>query len=186
MNTNKKGGITTSTVMGVGGLVIVSIVILVVISTINGANLLGATPTVTETVTSQNAWLNQTGFQLNSNSSLTTRTWTVTQIKNTTDDDGQVLLPANYSVSATGLLKNASLVTYPSINVTYTYTHDGTESAEEYVASNLTGNLTSGLGNISSKIPTILLVVAVIFLFGALVLLIRNMGLGNIGGGSSL
>ena len=53
---------------------------------------------------------------------------------------------------------------------------------------NLTTNYTSGIDNISAKIPTILLIVAVVFLFGALVLLVqqaRNMGFGS-GAGDGL
>lgn len=102
-NHAKKGGVVTSTVMGVGGLIIGVIVILVIVSTLN----------------------------------------------------------------------NASLLT--------------SGSDEDNAVGNLTSNFTEGIGNIAEKIPTILLIVAVVFLFGALVLLVRNaqaMGIG--GGGSSL
>ncbi|KYK20673.1 hypothetical protein AYK24_09790 [Thermoplasmatales archaeon SG8-52-4] len=53
------------------------------------------------------------------------------------------------------------------------------------VAGNMTSNFTAGLENVSTRLPTILLIVAVVFLFGALVLLVtqaRRMGAG--GGGS--
>jgi len=86
----KKGGVVTSTVMGVGGLIIGTIVILVVIQTLNNANLLG------------------------------------------------------------------------------------TATTESAAVDNLTANFTAGLDEISLQIPTILLIVAVVFLFGALVLLIRS------------
>jgi len=87
---DKKGGVVTSTVMGVGGLIIGVIVILVVVQTLNNASLLG------------------------------------------------------------------------------------TDTSESNAVGNLTANFTSGIDNISLKIPTILLIVAVVFLFGALVLLVRN------------
>lgn len=99
----KKGGVVTSTIMGVGGLIIGVIVILVIVSTLNGANLLTS------------------------------------------------------------------------------------GSAEKYSVGNLTTNFTEGINQVATKVPTILLIVAVVFLFGALVLLVRNaqaMGVG--GGGSSL
>lgn len=102
-NHAKKGGVVTSTIMGVGGLIIGVIVILVIVSTLNNANLLTA------------------------------------------------------------------------------------GSVEKGAVGNLTANFTDGIDNVSEKIPTILLIVAVVFLFGALVLLVRNaqaMGIG--GGGSSL
>ena len=100
---NKKGGVVTNTVMGVGGLIIAVIVILVITTT----------------------------------------------------------------------LQNASLLT--------------AGSTEDNAVTNLSSNFTSGIGEIASKIPTILLIVAVVFLFGALVLLVRNaqvMGIGGSGGGS--
>jgi len=99
---NKKGGVVTSTVMGVVGLVIAVIIGYIIVSTLTGANLLG-----TSTVES-----------------------------NSTD--------------------------------------------------RLVANLTAGVGNVAGKIPTILLIVAVVFLFGALVLLMRNAKQMGVGGGGSL
>jgi len=87
---DKKGGVVTSTVMGVGGLIIGVVVMLVVIQTLNDASLLGV------------------------------------------------------------------------------------DTAEANAVNNLTANFTEGIDNIALKIPTILLIVAVVFLFGALVLLVRN------------
>ena len=57
---------------------------------------------------------------------------------------------------------------------------------ENTTAWDMSANFTEGIQNVSEKIPTILLIVAVVFLFGALVLLVsqaRNMGVGA-GGGS--
>ena len=99
---NKTGGVVTSTVMGVGGLIIGVIVILVITSTLLTANLLG------------------------------------------------------------------------------------TGTTENTTAYDMSKNFTEGLNNVSEKIPTILLIVAVVFLFGALVLLVRNASAMGIGGGGSL
>jgi len=102
MPKSKTGGVVTSTVMGVGGLIIGVIVIMVVIQTLTGADLL-------------------------------------------------------------------------------------VENSTEYNATNsLSANFSEGIDNISSKIPTILLIVAVVFLFGALVLLVRNSNAMGVGGGGSL
>jgi len=97
---DRKGGVVTSTVMGVGGLIIGVIVILVIVQTLTGAGLVSG------------------------------------------DEAGAV--------------------------------------------NNMSANFTAGIGEISAKLPTILLIVAVVFLFGALVLLVsqaRRMGVGE-GGGS--
>jgi len=63
----------------------------------------------------------------------------------------------------------------------------GTGTAEANITRDLTANFTSGLTEVGNKLPTILLIVAVVFLFGALVLLIRNANLMGVGGaGGSL
>lgn len=59
-------------------------------------------------------------------------------------------------------------------------------SLEEGAVNNLTSNYTTGIGEVASKIPTILLIVAVVFLFGALVLLVKNSQAMGLGGGGSL
>jgi len=99
---NKKGGVVSNTVMGVGGLIIGVVIILVITSTLLNANLLTA------------------------------------------------------------------------------------NSAEDNTTSDMSANFTAGIDNISEKIPTILLIVAVVFLFGALLLLMRNARSMGIGGGGSL
>lgn len=99
---NKTGGVVSSTVMGVGGLIIGVIIILVIVQTLNNAQLLG----------------------------------TATQEANATSEMIQ--------------------------------------------------NFTVGLDKISSKLPTILLIVAVVFLLGALVLLMRNAKGMGVGAGGSL
>lgn len=99
---NKTGGVVTNTIMGVGALIIGVIVTLVIVQTLNDANLLGT----------------------------------------------------------------------------------GTEEAN--ATADLTANFTDGIGNVSEKIPTILLIVAVVFLFGALVLLMKNARAMGVGGGGSL
>ena len=51
----------------------------------------------------------------------------------------------------------------------------------------MAGNFTEGINNVSSKIPTILLIAAVVLLFGVIVLLVRQAGAMGIGaGGASL
>lgn len=52
-------------------------------------------------------------------------------------------------------------------------------------ADNMSTNFTSGIDNVSSKIPTILLIGAVVLLFGVILLLVRQsqaMGIGGRGG----
>lgn len=56
---------------------------------------------------------------------------------------------------------------------------------EKDTAGNMSANFTAGLNNVSTKIPTILLIGAVVLLFGVIVLLVRqsqSMGIGGQGG----
>ena len=99
--TNKKGGVVGDLISGTGGLIISVIVVLVIVSTLLGAN----------------------------------------------------LLTGDYNTTA----------------------------------SDMAGNFTEGLDNVSTKIPTILLIGAVVLLFGVIVLLIRQsqaMGIASPGSGS--
>lgn len=60
-------------------------------------------------------------------------------------------------------------------------------STYDNATSNLAGNFTEGIDNVSTKIPTILLIAAVVLLFGVIVLLVRQAGAMGIGaGGASL
>jgi hypothetical protein len=51
-------------------------------------------------------------------------------------------------------------------------------------ATDMAGNFTSGIDSVSSKIPTILLIGAVVLLFGVIVLLVRQSQSMGIGGSS--
>jgi hypothetical protein len=55
-------------------------------------------------------------------------------------------------------------------------------SDEHLAAGNLSSNFTSGVGNIASKIPTIMLVVAVVILIGALAVLYQIASRGGLFG----
>jgi len=57
-------------------------------------------------------------------------------------------------------------------------------SAEDNATDRLVGNFTSGVDNVSGKIPTILLVAAIVLILGVLVLLVATWQRMRIGGGS--
>jgi len=57
-------------------------------------------------------------------------------------------------------------------------------SAEDTAADNLAANFTKGVDNVSSKIPTILLIAAIVLILGVLVLLVGAWQNMRIGGGS--
>ena len=57
-------------------------------------------------------------------------------------------------------------------------------SAEDNATTNLAANFTKGVDNVSSKIPTILLIAAIVLILGVLVLLVGAWQRMRIGGGS--
>ena len=56
-------------------------------------------------------------------------------------------------------------------------------SAEANATDNLAANFTKGIDNVSAKIPTVLLVAAVVLILGVLVLLVATWQRMNMGGG---
>jgi|TARA_Y100000310_G_scaffold312242_1_gene359356 H+/Cl- antiporter ClcA len=93
-------------------------------------------------------------------------------VTNTVLGIGALIIGVIITFVIVSTLNNASLLT--------------SASQEQNATDRLIGNFTEGIDNVSSKIPTILLIVAVVFLFGALVLLVAQSKRMGIGGGSSL
>ena len=62
----------------------------------------------------------------------------------------------------------------------------GVDTAESNATDRLAANFTAGIDNVSSKIPTVLLVAAVVLIIGVLSLLVNVWQRMNLGGGSSL
>ena len=58
------------------------------------------------------------------------------------------------------------------------------DSAEDNATDALVGNFTDGVDNVSSKIPTVLLVAAIVLILGVLALLVATWQRMRIGGGS--
>lgn len=189
---NKTGGVVTSTVMGVGALVIAVVVILVVIQTLNNANIIKNDKVLTITVTNESFAIDGTGTATASVVSETYFTsWNITLAINQTRGPGTLtnetlVEGVDYQVfSANGSVGN--ITAWNSSLVTYDWVETTTTTSDS--VNNLTTNFTQGIDNISLRIPTILLIVAVVFLFGALALLIRNakaMGIDSGGESGSL
>jgi len=179
-----KNGLTGSIIAGVGALILVVIITLVVISTMTNANLLQSTATTTTVGQSDEtgAWLNQSGYTLAEfNSSF--RSYSIVSLYNAT---GIAIPSTNYTFnSVTGVLQNKSDERWGDVNVSYTYIK--TTNYEDSVTTANNGFM-SGINNVSGKIPTILIIVAIVLLLGVLVLLVRYAReTGFVGsGGSSL
>lgn len=92
-------------------------------------------------------------------------------VTNTVMGVGALIIGVIVILVITQTLDNANLVT------------DATLSAS---VDDMRLNFSDGIDNVGNKIPTILTIVAVVFLFGALVLLMKNARAMGVGGGGSL
>jgi len=179
MKNQKRGGIVSDLISGVGALIIVVIVILIVVSTLLGAKLLGTANFNTAVTNEEHGWINETTYQLGtSNSSLFD--YAITGAINGTE--GPVIATGNWTLDTTaGTLVNAS-DDWTNVTFNYTYNYVG-HSKYSSASEDMSSNFTTGINNVSEKIPTVLLIGAVVLLFGVIVLLIRQTDL--IGFGAS-
>lgn len=189
LSLNKKAqtkGLVTGLIFGIAALVIGVIVILVITSTFNDAGLLTSTrPTTAVTNESfggvaQGLWINWTGYTLAgaSASNLVSGSFVINKAWNQTAKTEINI--ANVSVTAGGIIKNTSTVTYPNATVSYTYL---TKSPEEITSGLMSTNLTSGIDKVSEKIPTILLVAAIVLILGIMAVLVEVWRRMRMGGG---
>jgi len=203
LNTNKKGqtgGLVTGLIFGIAALVIGAIIAFIIVSTLSNANLLtGSRTSATYTEDDNQAGfaplgINKTGFTITNYNSVNTagiavvtlysdgnQTGTQAALSNTPTGYTLVIPTANYSISAVGYLTNATTFVYPNVSLTYTIT---SYSNEEHAATGLSGNLTSGVDNVSAKIPTVLLIAAIVLILGVLAVLVGVWAKMRMGGGS--
>lgn len=172
-------GMITALVFGIASLIIAVIIAFVIVSTLTGADLL-TTGRSTITVSNESGYVNATGYTLDeySTANAITDSFAISQAFNGTDD--AEFLIANITLSS-GVVTNASSEVWGDALISYTYQ---VYSTEEYSSSLLSGNFTSGVDNVSAKIPTVLLVAAIVLILGVLVLLVGVWQRMRIGGGS--
>lgn len=187
----------STTIFGVGGLIIGVIIVLVLTSVIGNAGLVGNDNVNTYSTINESVTFTATNaVQTLDVASLDTHTNTIT-CGALTYVANQTITGASIATSKITLDSTAcSVINASSMSgagwggngtVYLSYPYTVTDTFSSTVVTSMRGNLTDGVGNVSSKIPTILLIVAVVFLFGALVLLFKyaqNMGIGGGNAGS--
>lgn len=204
LNKNKKGqvsGIVTSLIFGIAALVIGAIIAFIIVSTLDNANLLtGSRTSATYTEDDTKAGfgtlgVNTTGFTVTNYDSIKTASiavvtlygdanqsnGTASGILNLPSGYSTVIPSANYTISSVGYVTNATTFVYPNVSLTYTIT---SYSNEELATNGLQGNLTSGVNNVSAKIPTVLLIAAIVLILGVLAVLVGVWYKMKMGGGS--
>ena len=190
MKFNKKGGVVGDLISGTGGLIILVVIVMIIVSTLLGANLLGDDATTAYAVINESTGgLNATGYEL-SRVNVSTSGYAITAVWANVSLTPYLIPSTNYTVSTSGILTNNSIIPnateYNDANVSYTFIYSF-DNTYKVTSDNMAGNFTEGIDNVSTKIPTILLIAAVVLLFGVIVLLVRQAGAMGIGaGGASL
>ena len=154
-------GLIVPLVIGIAALVISVIVAFVVVSQVATVHNDLDTAFATVVVANETGNINHTGYTLAGASATGFVNPSIFEIINTTDTG---IDPANVTISDAGLVTNTSALTLLSCNFSYAYDY---EQAEDTV-NDMKANFTAGVDNISEKVPTFLLVAAVLLIFGVL------------------
>ena len=182
---NKKGqtnGLITGLVFGVASLVIGTIIAFVIVSTLDDADLLSGGRDTTTVTNETGASINSTGYSLAGLTSTgINSTITITNAWNNTD--GSTIVVSGNITLSNGVITNATAISWDNVNVSYTFDE---YSDEELSTDDMIGNFTSGVNNVSEKLPTVLLVAAIVLILGVLALLVGVWQRMNMGGGSTL
>lgn len=187
---NKKGqtnfGLLVGLVMAVTALIIGIIIALTITSTLSDANLLGSADTQTLSVINEtDGFINITGYQLGTaNSSRTnfaiTESWNITTTP-------VLILAANYTVTNGGVVTNSTTLNFADVNFTYTFTFTNPfGSKEQESVDKLSANFTEGINRIGEKVPTVLLIMAIVVILSVLAILVGVWKRLNIGGQGTL
>lgn len=168
--------------LGVAALVISTIIAFVIVQTVSDVDDDIATAILGTRV------VNETGFYLNGTTYTVAKALTevgfggFTVIEAINSSDATVIGSGNYTTTTTGTFTNVTAWGDDEVYITYDYTYKPTEGTGDRMIT----NFTSGVDNVASKIPTILLIAAVVLILGVLGLLWSQYRKMNIGGGSEL
>ena len=181
---NKKAqvnGLVTGLIFGVAGLVIGVIIAFVIVSTLLDADLFVSSRD-SVSVLNETGSLNADGYNLTARSLslIIPDSFVITSVLNATN--GSAIPATDYSVN-NGLLRNISTGGWDSVNISYTYI---LYSPEEASSDAMAVNFTLGVDEVSSKLPTILLVAAIVLILGVLALLVAVWQRMRLGGGSTI
>lgn len=158
--------LTAGLIFGIATLIVGIIIAFVVVSTLTDANLL-TSDRDTYTVTNESGgYINATGYTLDEYDANTRLDFTITAAYNASD--GELIAAGNYTLS-NGVVTNATVTVYSTANFSYSYIERG---ETERSATQLSGNMTAGVDNVSSRVPTVLLVAAIVLILSILAVLI--------------
>jgi hypothetical protein len=176
---NKKAqtsGLVIGLVMGMAMLIIATIIAFVIVSNVSSIDDTIYTTTVPVQIINESVTTFNESGDLLSVAGLNGATCTMVYLINSTN---YVAIPANnYTLNNCNLVAVSSPFTNYTVKATYTYTYHQSEETADRMISNFTG----GVNNVSSKIPTVFLVGAIVLILGILAVLVgvwQKMRMGN-------
>ncbi len=180
MGVAKNIGDTTKTFIALLSLGLVGLLFLIIFGNLQNNLGFGNDSTLIRVDNETGAYLNQTGYQLTTNSSISG--WIIINLWNGTG--AAELIPAvNYSINGTGSVRNATIEVEPDVNITYTYLYatpsTGKQNTNEVIL-NLTGGAVTFFG--FSNVWFVLLAVTLLIII--VISVIRIVGGSGMGGGS--
>lgn len=175
-------GLIIGLVIGITSLIVGTIIGLVIVQQLISVDNSIETTLTTRFVTNESGYINSTGYTLSRSTATGFANPSITGAFNTTSSQPIPNIAGNITVSGTGVVTNASIDSWDDALVSYSYQFKaGTTAAED-----LRSNFTKGIGNVSTKIPTVLLIAAVVLLLSILLILwglYQRMGISNSSGG---
>jgi len=167
--------IVSALVFAVASLVIALIIAFSMTSAVGNADLLSSNRAVT-TVYNEVGWINETPYTLAQVANERVN-YVVIQALNYSDDG--VIGAGNYTLTSAGVITNASETVWDNVSFNYTYE---TYTNEELSSSLMRSNFSSGIDNVSAKIPTVFIILGVILILSIIIVLVyvwRKIGYGN-------
>ncbi len=183
MSMNKGGqsaGVVTALVFGIAALIIGTIIAFTIISALGDANLLESGRTTTTVTNETTASITNATYELADFDANRYLSPSITTARNGTD--GTVITSPNYTLdTTTWLLSNSTAIEWPVVHLDYTYT---VRTNEELSSTAMRTNMSAGVNNVSDKIPTVLLIAAIVLILGMLAVLVGVWQRMRMGGGS--
>lgn len=182
---NKKGGMVVPIILGIAFLITTSIIAFVVVSNVAVVENDMASYS-TQYVVNESGRANNTAYTVTKAGIPTFTNAVLLKVYNNTASAVPLIMNlANFSMTSAGVIRNTSAtggVQCHDCLLTYSYQIKETTISSD----DLRYNFTEGVGKVANKVPTILLIIAVVIILGVLTLLWQQYQKMNVGGGGQL
>ena len=182
LNSNKRGVFGLNSVQMffaiIMSIALLGYVIIVVMGTLNDSNILTTKETIT--VTNESGYINQSGYTLSTVSQPGFINPSITTAVNMTNSS-DTIIAANFTIDSTGLVRNATAISWNFVNLTYTYSRFNSKGIH---TTGIVGNTSEGVVDFFTSINPVYSILGILVIILVLVVLVRVVA-GKASGGSS-